>query len=180
MISTPVEVVFRDFPHSPALDNEIRSKFSKLSKFYKRILFGRISISEVQKHKTQGKLFSVKIVLSLPRKSMVVSKDNEDAYIANRDAFLSIGRQLEEFGRKQNGHVKTHDIAMHGYIARLNEKDGYGFIRGIDGNEYYFSLTNVSHPSFNQLSVGDAVEYFPKGANDGRHAHHVLKEREVA
>ena len=66
---------------------------------------------------------------------------------------------------------------MHGFVARLVPREGYGFIEGVDGNEYYFSITNVHFPSFSQLTVGDSVEYVPEPFNDGWQAHHVIKEK---
>jgi hypothetical protein len=38
-------------------------------------------------------------------------------------------------------------------------------------------MTNVSHPLFEQLSVGDAVEYTPEATKDGLHAQHIVRER---
>ena len=66
---------------------------------------------------------------------------------------------------------------MHGFVARLVSREGYGFIEGADGNEYYFSVTNVSYPEFSQLTIGDAVEYFAEQQGEGRLALHVIKER---
>jgi ribosome-associated translation inhibitor RaiA len=33
---------------------------------------------------------------------------HEDVYVAIRDAFDAMSRQLEDFARKQRGEVKTH------------------------------------------------------------------------
>jgi cold shock CspA family protein len=66
---------------------------------------------------------------------------------------------------------------MHGYVARIIPDEGYGFIEGTDGHEYYFSMTNMSYPEFEQLMIGDAVEYFPETLKQGRQAQHVIKER---
>jgi hypothetical protein len=37
-------------------------------------------------------------------------------------------------------------------------------------------MTNVSYPTFNQLMIGDGVEYTPEPLSEGWHAHHVTKE----
>jgi cold shock CspA family protein len=130
----------------------------------------------MQKNKHQGKLFNVKIDLMVPGKELVVTrKCNEDIYVAIRDSFDALVRQLEEHSRKRHGHVKTHNDVMHGHVARIIPQEGYGFIEGVDGNEYYFSVTNVK--GFEQLTIGDAVEYFAENFSDGRHAQHIIKER---
>jgi len=174
----PVQITVRDIPGSPALESHIRSKTSKLSQFYDRMISCKIVVEFEQKHKHRGKLYNVRIDVAVPGKELVVTKkSNEDVYIAIRDAFSAIIRQLENHSHKRHGRVKTHTDVMHGYIARMREDEGYGFIEGTDGNEYYFSVTNVRHPGFERLMIGDAVEYIPEPVSDGWQACHVIRER---
>ena len=37
-------------------------------------------------------------------------------------------------------------------------------------------MTNVSYPDFNHLVTGDAVEFIATWVNEGRQAHHVVKD----
>jgi ribosomal subunit interface protein len=174
----PVQLTVRGFDITPAIETLTRKKVEKLEQFYGRIVACRVVIDFQQKNKHQGKLFSVRVDLTVPGKELVVSrKGDEDIYIAIRDAFDALTRQLEEHASKRHGRVKTHNHVMHGYVARIIPEEGYGFIEGIDGHEYYFSMTNMSHPEFEQLTIGDAVEYFPETLKQGRQAQHVLKER---
>jgi len=178
MSMLPVQITVRGFPITPAIEALTRKKVEKLEQFYGRICACRVVLDFQQKNKHQGKLFSAHIDLTVPGKELVVTrKYNEDIYIAIRDAFQALTRQLEEHSRKRHGRVKTHNNVMHGYIARIVQDEGYGFIEGIDGYEYYFSMTNVSYPEFEQLTIGDAVEYFPETLQQGRQAQHVIKER---
>lgn len=174
----PVQITVRDLPATSAIESHIRKKADKLRRFFNRICSCRVVIELSQKHKHQGKLFNVRIDLAVPGKELVVTrKNNEDLYIAVRDAFNAVARQLEEYSRKRHGRVKTHEDVLHGHVLRLVPEEGYGFIEGADGNEYYFSVTNVSYPSFDQLLIGDAVEYTPASFADGQQAHHVIRER---
>lgn len=174
----PVQITVRDMPVSDALETLIRKRAYKLNHFYDRIMGCRIVIDLAQKHKHQGKLYNIRIDVTVPGKEIVVThKYDQDIYIAIREAFSAIERRLEEHARKRHGRVKTHDNVMHGYVTRIIAAEGYGFIEGVDGNEYYFSITNVSYPSFERLSIGDAVEYIAQQVNDGRQAHRVVKER---
>jgi|SRR5579885_637772 ribosomal subunit interface protein len=174
----PVQITIRDISISPALETHIRKRAEKLNRFYDRISSCRVVVELPQKHKHQGKLYNVRIDITVPGKELVVTrKCDEDVYVAIRDAFDAIVRQLEEHSRKRHGRIKTHTDVMHGHVARMNTKEGYGFIEGVDGNEYYFSITNVSYPKFAQLCIGDAVEYIAETLNDGRQAQHVIKER---
>lgn len=174
----PVQITIRGIPASEALKLNIRKRAQKLSQFYKRITSCRVVIELIQKHKHQGKLFNARIDVTVPGKEFVVThKLNQDAYIAVRDAFNALDRQLEEHSNKRHGWVKTHNHVLHGRVARLIAKEGYGFIEGTDGNEYYFSVTNVAYPDFKKLSVGDRVEYFAEQQGDGRLAHHVTRDK---
>lgn len=174
----PMQITFKDVASSPAIESHIRKRAAKLSHFYDRINSCRVVVDSPQKHKHQGKLFNVKIYITVPGKEFVVTrKASEDIYIAIRDAFDAAVRKLEEHARKRRGEVKTHNNVMHGHIIRLVQDEGYGFIEGIDGEEYYFSMTNVSYPNFAQLVIGDSVEYIAEALNDGRQAHHVIKTR---
>lgn len=173
-----LQITCKDIPLTPAVESNIRKKAEKLKKFYDRIINCRVVIELPQKHKHQGKLYNVRIDVSVPGKELVVTrKIDQDIYVAVRDAFAALTRQLEEHARKRQGNVKTHENVMHGFIARLLPDEGYGFIEGMDGNEYYFSLTNVSFPHFQQLSVGDPVEYLAEALDEGWQAHRVTRER---
>lgn len=174
----PLQITVRDIPVSAALETHIRKKAEKLNRFYNRVSSCRVVVEVPQKHKHQGKLYNVRIDLTVPGKELVVTrKYDQDIYVAIRDAFEAIFRQLEEHARKRHGRVKTHTDVMHGYVVRIIKSEGYGFIEGIDGNEYYFSMTNVTYPKFTQLSIGDAVEFVAASFSDGRQAQHVVKEK---
>ena len=173
-----IKVTFRDFPSSPTIETKIRKRAEKLTQFYDRIVHCYVVVELEQKNRHQGKLFGIKIHLTVPGKQLdVTHKSDQDINVAIREAFKAIEHQLEEYARKRQGNIKTHHDLMHGHIARIVPIEGYGFINGIDGNEYYFSITNVAYPNFSQLCVGDAVEYTAQTQNDGRHAQHIVKEK---
>jgi ribosomal subunit interface protein len=174
----PVQLTIRNMPISATIETHIRKKVNKLHQFYNRISSCRIVVEVPQKHKHQGKLYNVRIDLTVPGTEIVVThKCNEDIYIAIRDAFNAISRKLEDHSCKRHGRVKTHHDVLHGRVLRIVPQEGYGFIEGNDGNEYYFSVTNVSYPTFDKLLIGDAVEYTGEAFGDGQQAHHVIRER---
>lgn len=174
----PAQITIRDMGNSQAIESNIRKRIEKLHQFYKRINSCRVVVEIPQKHKHQGKLFNVRIDLTVPGKELAVThKRNEDVYVAITQAFHAIRRVLEEHSRKRHGRVKTHNEVMHGHVSKMVEEEGYGFIQGMDGNEYYFSVTNVYSPHFLKLCIGDAVEYLPASFSDGWQAHKVIKER---
>jgi ribosomal subunit interface protein len=174
----PVQIVIRDMPNSHALEDHIRKKAEKLNHYYDRIGSCRIVIDVPQKHKRHGRLFCVRIDLTVPGRELVVNRKlDEDVYVAIRDAFHALLRQLESYSCKRRGDVKTHESSNVGYIKRLFFDEGYGFIQGIDGNEFYFSPTNVTNPSFEQLCIGDVVQFLGVTADDGLQAHRITIEK---
>jgi ribosomal subunit interface protein len=105
----PLQVTFRDMPSSDAVETRIREKADKLGHFYDRITNCRVVVEMPQRHKHQGKLHSVRIDLTVPGAELVANHaQHEDVYIALRDAFTAITRQLEDYVRKQRGEVKAH------------------------------------------------------------------------
>jgi len=126
----------------------------------------------------QGKLFRVTIDVTVPGKELVINKKlDEDVYIAIRDAFQALIRKLESYASIRRGDVKNHESANLGYVNKLYPDEGYGFINSVDGTEYYFSMTNVNYPSFEQLHIGDIVQFIGATGAEGMQAHRVTKEK---
>jgi cold shock CspA family protein len=82
---------------------------------------------------------------------------HEDAYVAVRDAFDAVMRQLEDHVRKLDGRVKTHEEPLRGRVARFVAEEGYGFVETGDGREVYFHRNSVSGGNFAELRIGDEV-----------------------
>ena len=110
-----LQISYRDFPKSEALDAVIREKAGKLDKYYEKIMACRVVVEQPHHHKHQGNLFHISIELSVPGKELVVKRDSprnqahEDAYVTVNDAFDAMRRQLQEFARRQRGDVKHHE-----------------------------------------------------------------------
>lgn len=105
-----VQITMKDISSSESLENHIRLKAQKLTLYAHKINSCRVVVEVPQKHKRQGKLFSVHIDVTVPGKELAVSHhENEDIYIAIRDAFSAIERQLEKYQQKRAGHVKHHE-----------------------------------------------------------------------
>lgn len=168
-----LQIVFRNMPQSDAVETHIKEKVEKLESFYSHIIGTRATVEIAGKHKHQGNLFNVRLDITVPGNELVVNRDmHEDLYVALREAFDAAKRQLEDYGRRQRGDVKTHEGALHGHVARLFE-DGFGFIETADGQEYYFNRENVTHPSFDKLEVGTPVQFIEEAAAEGLQAKRV-------
>lgn len=170
----PLQIVFRDVPRSDAIESAIRERADKLEQFFDRIMGCRVTIGIIQKHRHQGKLFNVRIDLTVPGSEIVINRDKaEDVYVAIRDAFDHAKRKLEDHARRQRGDVKTHETEVAGRIVRLFPEEGYGFIENAEGTAFYFHRYSVIHPDFDALKVGDAVTFLEESAGEGLQANRV-------
>ena len=161
-------------PHSEALEAKIRDRAVKLEEFYARITSCRVTVEELRKHHQQGRHFQVKVDVRVPGRELVANlAHHEDVYVALRDAFDSVKRQLEETLRLKRGDIKVHEVALHGKVARLSPQEGIGFIVTSDGREFYFSRDNVVHPAFEDLVVGSEVQFIEEAAEEGPQAKRV-------
>jgi ribosome-associated translation inhibitor RaiA len=167
----PLQITYRDIPHSEALDARIREKAAKLDEFHHNVVSCRVTVEEVQRHSQRGKQFCVRLDIKVPQHEIAVNRDHHsDVYVALRDAFAAAYRKLEDTVRQQRREVKAHDVAMRGVVAKLFPEERYGFIAGPDGNEYYFSPENVAEATFEQLEIGMPVQFLEEIAGEGRQA----------
>jgi ribosomal subunit interface protein len=167
----PLQITLRDIPHSDAIEAAIREKAEKLDRFYQHVMSCRVTVEMLGKHKHQGKEFNVRIDITVPGSELVVNRiHHEDIYVVLRDAFDAARRQLEDYGRKQHGDVKTHEPAFQGRIARLFGEEGYGFIQTPDGQELYFSRENLVNIDFERLEPGLEVRFIEEAVAEGLQA----------
>jgi ribosomal subunit interface protein len=172
----PVQMTFRDIPRSEAVETAIREKVDRLERFSDHIMSCRVTVGIIEKHKHQGKLFNIRVDLTLPGSELVVNRDKaEDIYVAIRDAFDAVKRKLEQHVQRMRGEVQVHEVESHGHVARLFSGQGYGFIEKADGTELYFHVYNCVHPDFDQLKIGDEVIFLEETGGDGLQANRVSR-----
>ena len=167
----PLQVTFQNMPHSAAIEAKVSEKAAKLDRLYDRIMSCRIVVEESQRRRHQGKLFSVRIDVTVPGKELAVTREeNEDPYIAVRDAFNAVGRRLEEHARRQRGDVKAHENPPTGRIVRIFPEQSYGFIMTPDHREVYFHRNSVLNDDFTRLKFGAEVTFIEEQGNEGPQA----------
>lgn len=103
------QITYRGMDHSPAFDARIRELANKLEKFHPKITSCHVIVDELDRHKTKGNLFDVRVDIHVPGREIVASnQQNEDPYVAITGAFRVMERQLEEDIRMTRGEVKRH------------------------------------------------------------------------
>lgn len=108
-MSSQIQITLRDMPHSEPLEARIRQKVAKLERFCPGIVSCRILAEIPHHHEHQGRQYAVRLGVTVPGGEIVVNRDhNEDIFIALRDAFRAVRRQLEDYARRSRGGVKLH------------------------------------------------------------------------
>ncbi len=178
----PLQVTFRNIPPSEAIEAHINEKAAKLDRFYDRIMSCRVVVDSTQRRQHRGKLYGVRIDITVPRKELAVTREeNEDVYVAVRDAFDAVSRRLEEHARRERGDVKIHHEPHGGRIVRIFPDEHYGFIQTPDEREIYFHRNSVLNEEFDRLKAGAEVTFVEEQGKEGPQAVRVaVSKRQVA
>lgn len=172
----PVQITFRHMEPSAAMEEAIRARVAELDRFHDHIMSCRVVVEPQHQHKNQGNLYHVRVDVTTPGKELVVSREAglhqeyEDVYVAIRDAFDAMRRQLEEHGRRQKGKVKSHETPPHGRISQLEPEGNFGRIMTADGREFYFHRNSLVNGSFDKLVVGTEVRFAEENGELGPQA----------
>ena len=172
----PLQITFRHLESSEALESSIRDHTAELDQFFDQIMSCRVVIESGHKHQHQGTLYQVHIDVTVPGKELVVSRGSdlhhahEDAYVAIRDSFDAMRRQLEDHARKQRGKVKAHQVPPHGKVSELKADENYGRILTADGRDIYFHRNSLLNSNFENLEIGTEVRFDEEAGDQGPQA----------
>ena len=170
------EITFRGFPHSDALEADIREKIEKLDRFFEHIMNCRVVVESGHKHHHKGNIYHVRVALTVPGRELVVSRDpkehqaHQDPFVAVRDAFDAAKRQLEDYARQLRGDVKRHELPGHGRVVELVPEMDFGRIETTDGRSVYFHRNSVLDADFDQLEEGSEVRFAEEQGDEGPQA----------
>ncbi|MBI4688414.1 MAG: HPF/RaiA family ribosome-associated protein [Nitrospirae bacterium] len=150
---------------------DIRSKAEKLSEFCDRINHCRVVVDVPHRHSREGIRYDVRIDMTVPGSEIVIRRQpHEDINAAIRDAFDAARRKLEDYTRRQRGHVKHHEEMPQARISSLSADKGFGFLATPDGREVYFHKHSVVNYDFKSLKVGMSVRFVEEKGEKGPQA----------
>ncbi|MFP4002847.1 MAG: HPF/RaiA family ribosome-associated protein [Alphaproteobacteria bacterium] len=162
-MDAPLEIAFHNMDSSDALEQKIRERVERLNKRYHFINSCHVTVDVPHRNPAEkAREYHVRVEVRVPDKELVVSRDpgdiraHFDPYIAVRDAFDAMERQLEQFSQKIRRDVKTHQAPLQGRILRLFPD--HGFVATTDGREIYFHRNAVVDARFDDLEPDAPVE----------------------
>lgn len=167
----PLKIVARNVSLSEAAESDIREKAAKLDTIYDQIMGCRVRVEAPHRHHRKGVRFNVRIDLTVPGSEIVIRRiEDEDLYVAIRDAFDTARRSLEDHTRRLRGEVKAHEGPPVGRVAKVFPERGFGFLESSDGREIYFHRNSVLNNGFDRLEVGTEVRFAEEEGDKGPQA----------
>jgi ribosomal subunit interface protein len=115
----PLQITFRNLERSDAIENKIRDRTGELEVCFDRITSCRVIIEALHKHHRHGNQFHVRVDLAVPDHEIVASHGADehhaytDVYVAIRDAFDNVERQLEDYAERVRPNVHTSAPRRH-------------------------------------------------------------------
>ena len=171
----PLQITFRQMEPSPALETRVRELAQRLDRFSPQIMSCHVTIEAPPRHQHQGKLYEVRVDLSVPGSEIVASEghSHEDVHVALRDAFRAVRRQLEDYERERRQDVKHHEPSPSGWISLLSPTEDFGRIETSDGRSIYFHRNSVVGADFDRLTTGSQVRFVEEAGERGPQASNV-------
>ncbi len=175
-MQVPLELSYRNLEATPAIEKRIHQRVQKLEKMAPDLMACRVMIEAPHRHHHQGRIYHVRVDVTVPGHEVVVSRDpgehhaHEDLYVAIRDAFDAVERRLEDAERRRRGQIKQHDVPAHGRISEIVPALDYGRIETADGRDIYFHCNALVGGDFDRLEVGDEVRFIEEMGEQGAQA----------
>lgn len=177
-MEVPLEVSFRNLPHSEEIKALISERAQKLEEFCDHIISCRVAVEKPHEHQETGNPYRVRIELSVPpRHDIVIRKEphksemHESLETVIRKAFDSAGLKLDRLNEKQKGRIKEHPHKeVNALVGKIYPGKGYGFLETIDGREIYFHKNSVLSDGFERLKKGTGVHYIEEEGEKGPQA----------
>ncbi|REK09956.1 MAG: HPF/RaiA family ribosome-associated protein [Planctomycetota bacterium] len=175
-MQVPLQVAFRNMPHSHRIVEQIEAHVAHLESFYDRITSCRVVVDIPHRHHDSGNLYQVRIDITVPGHEIVVNRESsqqtqfKDLDTALGHAFDAATRQVEDLAKQRRTKAKHHESQPHARVARLFDDDEYGFIETFDGREIYFHAHSLINGDFQKLELGTEVTFVEELGDKGPQA----------
>ena len=121
----PAQITFHGMNRSEAIETAVREKVQHLERFCADITSCRVGIDVLPHPHHQGRLYGVRIDLTLTGHELVVDRvEAEEVHVALRDAFDDMKRQLEDTVRRRRELARQHPQVPGGVGTSMNDEAG--------------------------------------------------------
>ena len=122
-----LQITFHNMPHSEAAEAKIRGCVGNLEKYCDALIGCRVAVEAPHHHHAAGNQFHVRVEVSVPGQTLVASREPDshhaytDLYVAIRDAFDTMRRQLQDYERRRRGLRRIAGSATARLVRTSNE-----------------------------------------------------------
>lgn len=161
----PLQITFHNMQGSDAVEAKIRARAGKLEKFCDSIIGCRVAVEAPHHHHAAGRHYLVRVEVTVPGEKLIAHREPDthhaytDVYVAIRDAFDTMRRELEDYERRRRRQVKAHETPAHGRVIELYPEESYGRIETPEGRLVYFHRDSVVEGEFDALEIGAEVRF---------------------
>jgi ribosomal subunit interface protein len=116
-MQTPLQLTFRNVPHSDALATHVNRRAEKLEHLFDRIVSCRVVVELAGHHRTRGEQYRITVNLGLPGHEILAShapsegRFLDDARETADRAFDDVERELEHWVK--NRREERHEDSRH-------------------------------------------------------------------
>jgi hypothetical protein len=167
-METPLEIVFHNLPPSQSVKTEIKKRVAKLEKLYGRFIACRVVVDAPHQQHRTGNVYEVHIDMLLPGRKLVVNREPHhtkeghargDLLTPLRDAFKAAEAQLRSFAKERQGEKKVHASPVLGRVTELRPEQDFGYLTTHEGALLYFHRNSVMNGGFDELEIGDPIQF---------------------
>lgn len=175
-MEVPLEISYRNIDKTEGLEELIQEKVDKLDSMADNLISCRVAVERPNRHQRD---YRIRIDLRVaPNQEIVVQrKAIHDGGVFDplqkmvREAFAVARRQLDALLAQQRREVKPEIMPeTMGLVTALFRKEGYGFLKTLDGREVYFHRNSVLHGEFERLEIGTGVRFAEQEGEKGPQA----------
>lgn len=179
-MQVPPQISFHGIDQSDYNEDYIRERIARLEHLHDAIISCRVVVERPHRNRHTANPFRCRVEVSLPRKRELVASKEENA---ERDVklrtvightFDAMEKQIRSAASEHERRVPElapeHDEQPHGIVVRLFEDQDYGFIKTLDGREFYMHRNSVLHDDFDRLRIGTEVRFVAELGEKGPQA----------
>lgn len=107
-MTLPVQITFRDLPHSDAAEILIRKQCERILAVAPALTGCTVTVEPAHHHAGRRKEFRVRISLGIPGSDLVVTHDPPNEHAAPEDLYAAIAHAFDVARRRVDEHARRH------------------------------------------------------------------------